>query len=140
MSNLKPCPFCGGEAEMYESEPSTARFNEGAVHFAVQCLGFYCQGVKANVWQISPEEAVIKWNDRKEGWVSVKDDRPVPKQGNKILGYNANDSEPYVFECMFDDGFWSNIGGEDFTHWMSSPELPSVELIEYGIIKTLKIE
>lgn len=61
---IKPCPFCGGDGEMCESEPSTARFNEGAVNFAVQCFGRECQGVKANIWQISPEEAATKWNTR----------------------------------------------------------------------------
>lgn len=62
--NLKPCPFCGGKGELCESEPSTARFNEGAVNFAVQCFGFDCQGVKANIWQITPAEAINKWNRR----------------------------------------------------------------------------
>ena len=61
---LKPCPFCGGAGEMSETEPSTARFNEGAVNFAVQCFGFDCQGVKANIWQISPEDAAKAWNKR----------------------------------------------------------------------------
>jgi thiamine biosynthesis lipoprotein ApbE len=62
---IKPCPFCGGKAELLESEPSTARFNEGAVHFAVSCGSIDC-GVlpKANLWQITPEEAVQAWNKR----------------------------------------------------------------------------
>lgn len=37
MKELKPCPFCGGTASIEESEPSTARFNEGSVHFKASC-------------------------------------------------------------------------------------------------------
>ena len=61
---IKPCPFCGNKGEVFESEPSTARFNEGAVHFAVQCFAFECMGVKANMWQMSPEDAIEIWNKR----------------------------------------------------------------------------
>lgn len=60
---LRNCPFCGGEVEMHQSDPSTARFNEGAVHFAVECLGLNCgHGAKANVWQITEEDAARAWN------------------------------------------------------------------------------
>ncbi|EKO3908227.1 Lar family restriction alleviation protein [Vibrio fluvialis] len=65
MSELKPCPFCGGEAELIQSEPSTARFNEGTVNFAVACYGYKC-GVMPypKLWQITKEEAVKAWNTR----------------------------------------------------------------------------
>lgn len=63
MSRLRECPFCGGQPELYESEPSTARFNEGSVHFAIQCLGLNCgHGAKAHTWLSSPEEAISAWN------------------------------------------------------------------------------
>ena len=54
------------------------------------------------------------------GWISVIDEQPECKQGNKILGYG----EGYIFDCEFDDGYWTNIGGETFTHWMKRPEPP----------------
>jgi len=61
---LKSCPFCGEDGQMCESEPSTAHFNQGAVNFAVQCFEFTCQGVRANCWAISPEDAAKQWNKR----------------------------------------------------------------------------
>ena len=64
LGEIKPCPFCGNKGELSESDPSTARFNEGAVHFAIQCFAFECMGVKANVWQMSPEDAIGAWNKR----------------------------------------------------------------------------
>lgn len=62
---LKPCPFCGGEAYLLEGEPSTANFNEGAVHFAVACGTLGCQVLpKANLWQMNEDDAVNAWNTR----------------------------------------------------------------------------
>lgn len=46
-------------------------------------------------------------------WISKKDQPPEAEEGNKILAFGG-----YVFECEFDDGYWCNLGGEDFTHWM----------------------
>ena len=65
MIKLKPCPFCGGEPDLTESEPSTANFNEGSIHFSVSCSGFDCEVMpKANLWQITEEEAILAWNKR----------------------------------------------------------------------------
>lgn len=61
---LNTCPFCGNAGEMCESEPSTLRFNEGVTNFAVQCFEFTCQGIKANCWSSTPEDAAKQWNKR----------------------------------------------------------------------------
>lgn len=53
-------------------------------------------------------------------WVSVDDGWPEKVEGSKILGIDMDDSEPYVFECMCDDGVLTNVGGETFTHWKPS--------------------
>jgi len=46
-------------------------------------------------------------------WIDIKDKKPVPLEGNIVLGHNGD----YAFECEYIDGFWSNIGGETMTHW-----------------------
>jgi len=61
-------------------------------------------------------------------WISIEDRWPEAKQGNKILAYWAG----HVFECEYDDGFWCNLGGDDFTHWMPLPELPQASDLEKG--------
>lgn len=67
---ILPCPFCGENSEVEQCEPSTARFNEGAVHFKVSCppvIGGYisdCIGSQLNHWEITPEDAINKWNTR----------------------------------------------------------------------------
>lgn len=61
---IKPCPFCGGKATLEQSEPSTARHNEGAVHFAVTCTTQFCLCNVAKFWDIEPSQAKEKWNRR----------------------------------------------------------------------------
>ena len=56
-------------------------------------------------------------------WISTETRRPEAEQGNKILAFGNG----YVFECEFDEGYWCNIGGDDFTHWMPLPEPPEVK-------------
>ena len=60
MSDLKPCPFCGGEAEIVEH-----KIYKYASAYGVACL--YCE---AQTWQryINAEAARKAWNRR------VKDD------------------------------------------------------------------
>lgn len=53
-------------------------------------------------------------------WISIKDYRPTPINGNKVLGHNGS----YAFECEFEQGYWCNIGGEEMTHWMPLPKAP----------------
>lgn len=47
------------------------------------------------------------------GWRNVKEEQPDPSLG-KIWAYG----EGYCFECEWDNGYWCNIGGDDFTYWM----------------------
>lgn len=66
MTELKPCPFCGGIAETYESEAYNLKTEkeEGPVRFFVMC-----KDCTALVCGLSKKVAVERWNRR------VKDDR-----------------------------------------------------------------
>ncbi|AXT40231.1 hypothetical protein D1814_16900 [Alteromonas sp. BL110] len=67
MSDLKPCPFCGGEPELISSKPSTANHNKGAVHFGVACFELKCPIMPyPKLWQVNETDAVNAWNKRKE--------------------------------------------------------------------------
>jgi hypothetical protein len=60
-------------------------------------------------------DSLIKRNavlEKASCWTCVDEEWPNPENGN-VLGHNGD----YAFECSWDDGFWCNIGGEDFTHW-----------------------
>lgn len=123
---LKPCPFCGGKGEMCETKPSTARFNEGAVNFAVQCFAFDCQGVKANCWGVTPEDAADMWNTRAQqsDWISV-DDR-LPELCLRVLAYDKG-GFGWVSARLQSAGWY--LEGEldancNITHWQPLPAEP----------------
>ena len=56
MEKLKPCPFCGGEAELIDAE----------IHprWYVRCKGKYC--VEQSCCFASKTTAVMRWNRRVE--------------------------------------------------------------------------
>ncbi len=55
---LKPCPFCGGEAEFYPNDI------EGEENW-VECCNAKCQATNGYVRR-TPEEALSAWNTRSE--------------------------------------------------------------------------
>lgn len=59
MSELKPCPFCGGEAELIEH-----RFCDIPNTYGVRCP--ICR-VQTDQFYAEKESAVFYWNRRKEG-------------------------------------------------------------------------
>jgi hypothetical protein len=56
-------------------------------------------------------------------WINAKETPPDPKQ-EKILAFGGTGGG-YVFECEWEDGFWVNMGGDEFSHWMPYPPIPS---------------
>ena len=66
---LKPCPFCGGNAKLITSAPSKLFSDEGeTIHFKVKCDAddTGCIGAFVNLWEITKERAIEKWNRRAE--------------------------------------------------------------------------
>lgn len=60
----------------------------------------------------------------KPHWISVEDE--LPKDGEKVLGYNPNFNAPLVCDCYagkFGEG-WSYFDSGFITHWMPMPEAP----------------
>lgn len=60
----------------------------------------------------------------KSDWINIKDRWPDPQEHPKILAFG----EGYIFECEFDDGFWCNLGGDEFTHWIPVLDQPEAGL------------
>ena len=57
MTDLKPCPFCGGSPKL-ESDPHRKEF--GRDRFRIVCSSCY-SGTR---WYDSPDEAWLMWNGR----------------------------------------------------------------------------
>lgn len=66
MSELKPCPFCGGKASIYESNryPSSGNRITG---YTVICTDMDCINYRADDWYERTEKrAIERWNTRVE--------------------------------------------------------------------------
>ncbi len=124
MSNLKPCPFCNGEARI-----STEWDTDGFGNFhSVKCgkCGAESKQHFASSGNDCPQhyaEVREDWNQRASGWTSVKE-TPINghsnwKCGEKSLGWNG-----YAFEIEWDGDFWCSLGGDEPTHWMLLPNNP----------------
>lgn len=68
---LKPCPFCGGDAV---SSTCTAGDDESG-YYALHSV--HCRECKsATDDAIGREDAIKIWNTRTDGWISVDDELP----------------------------------------------------------------
>lgn len=56
MSDLKPCPFCGGEASTFEDYGHSSAWEVG-------CFNGNCR-VEPHVWEKTKVEAIAAWNTR----------------------------------------------------------------------------
>ena len=61
MVKLKPCPFCGGEAELIQREHWS--FHERVTGYTPRCKNPSCCGRNAKEW-VCKENAISNWNRR----------------------------------------------------------------------------
>ena len=127
MENLKPCPFCGSEAESYETTTGSL----------VECSNFDCHvGTLNNDW--TKKKVISIWNTRTSGWISVDD--ALPEALTSVLVNISNDrvkndvSEAYhrqngAFVPQYELGKNGLKAGdcEGVTHWMPLPQPPSLK-------------
>lgn len=103
MSDLKPCPFCGGPVELEEANPTHDRLYGERRWWGVVCRNTINRGGSCAIYQrpsASKEAAIERWNRRAQpaqaGQVLSDDelltmwagDQPRPTLGkNKVLAY-----------------------------------------------------
>lgn len=121
---MKPCPFCGGEAELNSIEDG------GDFYVYCRSLNGLCATTGAGYG--SPSEAIAAWNRRADGWVSVEERLLIPtirKPGSERRFIVA---APHVTVCYWewDTGLWRFTNGklaERVTHWQPLPDPPKEE-------------
>ena len=98
MSELKPCPFCGGEAREWNNGLMETIIDENGSYvdmdisspdmFGIECTKCCCQ----NIGYSSEQEAMEAWNRR----VIFPDCKSAERQGDRCLGYGKSeyDDEP----------------------------------------------
>jgi Lar family restriction alleviation protein len=117
MTELKPCPFCGGDVFGRPDENQKVKY--------VHCITCGTEGPAAHTM----EDAADKWNTRQSPWISVGDRLPeantdvfvmVKKRGARIA-YQDQDGwfDAYDHRCygLHGDIVW----GTTVTHWMPIP-------------------
>ena len=118
MSELKPCPFCGGEAKI----------NENYSGYIPYCTNRECAGDK--VFFDTDEEAIEEWNKRADNWISV-DGEDLPKRKVIALGQQNEMIFGYVYKCEINEGGYmaenDNEVLREVTHWQLLPEPPKGE-------------
>lgn len=151
MKKLKPCPFCGGKAELI-IVPGYFKQGLSSSGWLVKCLAGCCNQMPYR----SDHDAVEAWNRRAEKtppqqqWISVEDG--LPQEHDTIFAklYGTDKWRNDMFVKVSDDvrvvkvfrdgtkrvhhdhtvdGRWeSERKGLDVyghvTHWMPNPELP----------------
>lgn len=108
MTDLLPCPFCGGKAELHEDP-----FEEWTSY--VQCGSCYLRTAE----HFNSESAAKYWNTRPSPWIPCAERMPEP-QTVCIISNGKFVAAAYPF--MLDRGY-----AESITHWMPLPEPPEVE-------------
>ena len=80
MSDLKPCPFCGGEARFEQSQCGATDKSSVSIRFSVRCkkchstassaYGEICMNLSStgelNIWHNDLEKVAEAWNRRAE--------------------------------------------------------------------------
>lgn len=147
-SELKPCPFCGGEAKIRQSHPSQAKHNKHCAYWQVTCdpvvEGYVssCPGSQSDTWQATPEDAELEWNTRASCWIPVSERLPRQQRVSGlsdvcIVAYRNEYGEVFVWPAQYDvhAKYWEGMGNTvdcdksrlTVTHWMPLPEPPQVE-------------
>ena len=135
MTELKPCPFCGGEAKMCENATRTATLLIRWVR---------CTGCGVETTANNKPAAIAAWNRRASAWISVEE--RLPEKNLLVVAWH----EGYVwhhgdswrrygikFAVHRGDKGWSDRLMQQaeheldasclaITHWMPLPEPPEV--------------
>jgi Lar family restriction alleviation protein len=128
---LKPCPFCGGEADI-EKIPGSPFTNEPYT------WGVGCKTCNIGWYEEAKERAIDVWNRRPDMWIPVSERLPE-REGEYLVFCEGED----MYNCFYEEtvgefgsyndcydpktfGYVDSVWykNETVTHWMPLPEGP----------------
>lgn len=130
MSELRKCPFCGGEARTY----TASRLDKsGGKRVYVDTWLVHCNGCKLNYPAdfnapcATEAEAVAAWNRRAGGWVKCSE--RLPEAFKDVLIFDTDRVVRVAFYSPSSSGFDAYDTGVVYnaTYWMPLPEPPEDE-------------
>jgi Lar family restriction alleviation protein len=136
MNNLKPCPFCGGEAvkviAALDEERGAECWLEDLPSYGGKSSNYYvvclkCQGNSG--YRRTPQEAIAAWNRRPDNWIPVTERLPE-SSGSYLCWYVDGFGNKGFWVGYWDDsrkGFypkWPNNLSRFEKYWMPLPEPP----------------
>lgn len=105
--DLKPCPFCGGPAELRHSMQLAVGSGRGDYVSCPKCC-------------VDFRGTVEGWN-RRDGWISVDDRMPEADLAVLVARYGGT---LVCMDGLFENGKWIRSEGKDVTHWRPLPDVP----------------
>lgn len=117
MSELKPCPFCGGNA--HDIDVNGFRF--------IACNDVRCNGVtRYHIWQQRPIEDALNKRiaelEAAQRWIPVGERLPE-ESGTYMVYYYYDNAYGSVWYSLIDAPFPDRV-----THWRPLPEAPGVTI------------
>jgi hypothetical protein len=121
MSDLLPCPFCGGAGRVSWSR------DRDIVNIRCELWPRECLGAGPNCWE--EPAAIAAWNRRASGWNPIS---TAPRDGTEIWAYNGEqvrmrweDGDPWS-GWLYGDETLNDIDPdpEQPTHWQPLPPAP----------------
>ena len=118
-TDLKPCPFCGGEAQLIKLTD---------IDVKVSCISNsgWCD---AEVQREDADTCIEAWNTRTHGWQPIE---TAPKDGTGFIAYSPTHGikTPVSWNKdyrRFDKNGYSSLKN-DWTHWMPLPNPPEEQV------------
>lgn len=120
MSDLLPCPFCGGEAKYYSRDNNGGGFGQNPTDHWISCEQCYASmGLFDN-----RKEAIAAWNRRAPAWQPIA---TAPKDGRSVLLWGKvtwyDESEFDTADCKAVVGYYTD------QEWRSETENPYSDII-----------